>query len=187
MAIFQRGEDLWTTLAIELFDDVSMREAVKPIGHGWNYGRSVKAIASDDGISLEVAERFDTEGRRKYPRIVAWQEYVRSIAAAGGLLDNGFGRKMRADPRFAYTQAPALVGQGAARDILAEGMLRMPLEFWPYLRVIVHDEIVVSAPSEDAEEIGKEIVKAMSFEFKGVPITAGCSKPAANWALCYEK
>lgn len=187
MAIFQRGEDLWTTLAIELFDDVSMREAVKPIGHGWNYGRSVKAIASDDGISLEVAERFDTEGRRKYPRIIQWQEYVRSIAAAGGLLDNGFGRKMRADPRFAYTQAPALVGQGAARDILAEGMLRMPLEFWPYLRVIVHDEIVVSAPSEDAEEIGKEIVKAMSFEFKGVPITAGCSKPAANWALCYEK
>jgi hypothetical protein len=46
---------------------------------------------------------------------------------------------------------------------------------------------VACAPTADAEEIGREIVKAFTFDFRGVPITAGCSKPGRTWALAYDK
>lgn len=186
MAIFQEGRDLHGWLAEKIFGSLEFREKVKPVIHGWTYGRSVKAIIKD-GVDPDVAQKFDEEMRKDYAGIIRWQDKVRTVAAAGGLLDNGYGRKMRSDPRFAFTQAPALVGQGCARDLLAEGLLRMPLEFWPFLRVIVHDEIVASVPTEDAEEIGREMVKAMTFDFKGVPITSGCSKPGRNWADVYAK
>lgn len=187
MRIFQDGLDVHGEVAQEIFGDRTMRETVKAIVHGWNYGRGARAITEATGLPLDVTEHFDREMRRKYPKLVEWQNRVRDVAGAGTLLDNGFGRRLRADPAFAYTQAPALIGQAATRDILAEGMLRLPVELWPYLRTVVHDELVLSVPSEDAVEIGREVVKAMSFDFLGVPITSGCSKPGVSWAAVYTK
>jgi len=186
MAIFQRGEDLHATVAQAVFGDPKMREQAKAISHGWNYGEGPGRMVKN-GVPAELAYQFDREMRVNFPGLVGWQEDVRAQASAGQLLDNGWGRKMRPDPRFAYTQAPALVGQGCTRDILAEGLLRLPVEFWPYLRVVVHDEVVLSVPEKDAEEIGREVVKAFTMEFRGVPITAGCSKPGRTWAEVYEK
>jgi DNA polymerase-1 len=112
---------------------------------------------------------------------VEWQDEVRAEGEAGHLLDNGWGRKMRCDPARAYTQAPALMGQGGARDIMGEALLRLPGEFRPYLRTIVHDEVVMSVPAKDAEEIGREVQKAMTWEWKGVPILCDLSKPGRSW------
>jgi DNA polymerase-1 len=187
MAIFQDPNvDLHSTVAKAVFGDVKFREAAKAISHGWNYGEGINTMVKN-GVARDLAVQFDREMRMNFPGLVEWQDDVRGIAGAGKLLDNGWGRKMRADRQYAYTQAPALVGQGGTRDILAEGVLRLPLEFWPYLRVMIHDELVLSVPTKDAEEIGREVVKAFSFDFRGVPITAGCSKPGRTWAEVYEK
>lgn len=197
LSIFRQGLDLHAEVAVQIFGDRGMRETVKPISHGWNYGRSARAIAaaSDEKISLDTAIHFDREMREQFPALVRWQQDVRAVAEEGDLLDNGFGRKLRSDPRFAYTQAPALVGQGCTRDIMAEGLLRMPVDVWPYLRVIVHDEIVMSVPESDVEDIKTVVLDALQFDLADVtdgrlascPITAGCSKPGRTWAECYEK
>jgi putative DNA primase/helicase len=196
LEIFRAGRDLHTEVALAVFGDKKMRETAKFIGHGWNYGESVNRMVTGYGVDRALAIQFDQEMRRKYPKLVEWQEAVREEARADRLLPNGFGRLMRADPRFAYTQAPALVGQGCTRDILAEGLLRLPLDLWPYLRVIVHDEIVMSVPIEDFDEIARVVVESMSFdlgevtngELASVPITAEANKPGARtWAEAYEK
>lgn len=194
LEIFRSGRDPHAEIALAVFGDVKFREIAKPIGHGWNYGESVRMITSQ-GVPLELAQQFDDQMRSKYPRLVEWQREVRAVAGDGDLLDNGFGRKMRAHPQFAYTQAPALVGQGCTRDILAEGLLRLPLEIWPMLRVIVHDEIVLSVPEKDFEEIKNVVLAAFTFDLAdvtngvlaSVPITAGASKPGTTWAEVYEK
>lgn len=186
MRIFQDGLDLHAENAKVAFGDPKRREDAKPIGHGWNYGMSARAMEAQ-GVSFELAVQFDKQMRKAYPRLVEWQNEVRAKASAGELLDNGWGRLMRPDPKFAYTQAPALVGQGATRDILAEGLLRMPPEIWPMLRVLIHDEMVLSVPQDIAEDVSRTVIEAMSFEFRGVPITAGVSKPGLNWAQVYDK
>lgn len=194
ISIFTSGADLHAEVAKAVFGTPTMREQAKAISHGWNYGEGPNKMAQN-GVPIDLAVQFDQMMRRKYPKLVEWQRDVRAVAQNGDLLDNGFGRKMRADPRFAYTQAPALVGQGCTRDILAEGLLRLPVEFWPYLRVVVHDEIVLSVPEKDYDEIAREVVRCMSFDLgevtngrlASVPITAGFSKPGRTWAEVYEK
>lgn len=193
LKIFRDGLDLHGENALKVFGTRDMREQVKPISHGWNYGMGPKKLAAQ-GVPMEYALQFDRAMKREYPDLVRWQHRVRQQGASGELLDNGFGRPMRCAPEYAYTQAPALVGQGCTRDILSAGMLRIPVEYWPYMRVIVHDEVVFSVPERHAEEISRELQGAMSFDLEEVtdgrlscPITAGVSKPGKNWAQVYEK
>lgn len=182
-----KNDDPHSEIAKALFGDVKYREDAKAIGHGWNYRRGLKAISESHDIDPKLVQQFDTSMRERFPRMIEWQEEVTALAESGALLDNGFGRLMRPDPRRAYTQGPALMGQGAARDIMMAGMLRLPGEILPMLRAQVHDEIVLSVPEKDAEEIGRTIVEALSFDLDGVPILADVSRPGANWSLCYAK
>ncbi len=189
-----KPRDLHSEIALAVFGDVKYREIAKPLGHGWNYGESVRRMVAN-GADPILAQQFDDMMREQYPQLVEWQRNVRSVAEDGRLLDNGFGRLMRADPRYAYTQAPALVGQGCTRDMIGEGLIHLPLEFWPYLRVLVHDELVMSVPTKDFVEISREVTKAMSFDLGevtggvlgSVPVVAEAGKPGSTWAEPYAK
>ena len=74
---------------------------------------------------------------------------------------------MKTDPKRAFTQAPALMGQGTARDLMMEAVIRLPL--W------------------------QQVLEAMTFEWKppgdelAVLISADLSQPGRNWAECYAK
>jgi DNA polymerase family A len=191
MALFAPGQDAHAMISDRVFGrhDGEWREYAKRIGHGWNYGMSVRGIANN-GVQLELAEQFDAAMTEQFPGLVTWRSEVRERAEDGELLDNGFGRLMRCDRGRAWTQAPALEGQGCARDLVCTGLLRL-VEAVPesvrWMRGVVHDEVVLSVPAKDAEEIGREIVKAMTFEWRGVPITSGLSRPGTDWAMCYQK
>lgn len=182
-------EDPHLEIAKALFGDPRMREKAKAIGHGWNYGRGIKAISEKEEIEPELVRQFDASMRERFPRLVEWQTEVRALAESGALLDNGFGRPMRPDPQRAHTQGPALMGQGAARDIMMEGLLRLAdraPEVLPMLRAQVHDEIVLSVPEKDATDIARIVVEALTFEWKGVPILADASPVGITWGHVYS-
>lgn len=185
-----KHEDPHAEIAKMLFGDVKYRENAKAIGHGWNYGRGIKAISDGQEIDPALVRQFDRSMRERFGRLVEWQDEVRAIAEAGVLLDNGFGRPMRADPHRAYTQGPALMGQGAARDIMMTGLLnvadRHP-EVLPMLRAQVHDEIVLSVPVGIAEDVRRAVVDCLTFEWRGVPILADSSPLGKTWGHVYEK
>lgn len=191
MANFAPGADAHSMIADAVFGrhDGEWRDNAKRIGHGWNYGMSVKGIANS-GVEMELAQKFDDQMNAQYPGLCAWRSEVRELGKAGELLDNGFGRKMRCNPDRAWTQAPALMGQGGARDIMCEALLRLvdrAPEATGWLRCVVHDEVVLCIPEDRVEEITATVLDAFSFEFKDVPITAGASKAARDWASCYAK
>jgi DNA polymerase I-like protein with 3'-5' exonuclease and polymerase domains len=183
-------EDPHAEIARALFGSVDRRDDAKAIGHGWNYGRGLRAISEGQKIAPELVKQFDRSMRERFPRLVEWQNEVREQAASGELLDNGFGRLMRPDPQRAHTQGPALMGQGGARDIMMTGLLRLAErhpDILPCIRAQVHDEIVLSVPSGDAEDISRAVVSDMEFEWKGVPITADAGPVGQTWGHCYVK
>jgi DNA polymerase-1 len=182
----QQGKDLHTEIAIAVTGDPSMRNACKPIGHGYNYGLGKNKMISE-GFDADLVKLFFEMMPRRFPRVREWQEDTRHIGASGQLLDNGWGRKMRCDPQRAYTQAPALMGQGCAADIMKEALLRMPSDLRPYYRMFMHDEGVWSVPAKDADEIGRAIQEAMTFEWRGVPMLCELSKPGENWGQVSAK
>lgn len=191
MANFAPGADAHSMIADAVFGrhDGEWRDNSKRIGHGWNYGMSVRGIANS-GVEMELAQKFDDQMNAQYPGLCAWRSEVRERGAAGELLDNGFGRLMRCNPDRAWTQAPALMGQGGARDIMCEALLRlvdMIPEATEWLRCVVHDEVVLCVPEHMAQGVTEAVLEAFTFTFKGVPITAGASKAARAWSDCYAK
>ena len=75
-----KHEDPHAELAIALFGDVKFRETAKAIGHGWNYGESLKRISDENDIEPRIVHRFDASMRERFPRLVEWREEVRAQA-----------------------------------------------------------------------------------------------------------
>jgi len=188
MALFcDPSIDSHTEIARSVFGDVKRRDEAKVIGHSWNYGAGPRSIAARAGLPESTVYEFDRAMRAQFPRLVTWRDEVRERAATGALMDNGFGRLMRPEPDRAWTQGPALMGQGLARDLLMEGLLRLPLDAVARLRAVVHDEVVFSVPRDAVEEFKAVVLEAMQFEFMGVPVTAGFEGQGDNWGAIYEK
>lgn len=173
------------------------RKQGKTFDLGWLYGRGAKAMGEMPGADPEAAQAVVTYMATAFPLVRPWQDRVREQGAAGVLLDNGFGRRLRVDPQRAYTQAPAMMGQSTTRDVIAEGLIdlaRIAPEMLPMLRVIVHDEVVASVPRKNAGECARILQSALSRQWAPagasipVNITAGQGKPfefAERWNDLY--
>lgn len=180
MKLFEPGRDAHQEIADMLG---IKRQDAKARGHGWNYGLGANRMIRE-GADPKVVYAFVNGMESRFRRLCTYREEVRAVGASGDYLDNGFGRPMRCDPRFAYTMAPALIGQGTARDITCEVLLRLLRahpEYRQYLRLYVHDEFVFSVPVEQAEKIKADVIEAFTWEWRGVPILCDATGPAANW------
>lgn len=188
MRLFEPGQDAHAMIADAVFGrhDGPWRDRSKRCGHGWNYGMGVNGLIRS-GVDPQIAAQFNQMMLTSYPVLCSVREEWRSVAASGRFMDNGFGRKMRPDPARSHTQGPALMGQGGARDIMCEGLLRLDPAIHPMLRAVVHDEIVMSVPINQVNEVREHVTQALTWEWRGVPITTGASAPGANWAACYAK
>jgi DNA polymerase-1 len=189
MALFEPGRDVHKEIALAIFGEKAMdtpekaqaaRDEAKARGHGYNYGLSANAMIRD-GADPELVNAFFAGMAERFPVMIAWRDKLREYAEAGNLIDNGFGRIMRCDPERTFTQAPALIGQGTARDLICDALLRLPEHFWPYMRVMVHDELVCSVPEDRAEELGAELQRAFTTTWRNVPILSKLSGPGKNW------
>jgi len=164
-------------------------------------------------LASDVAERVVTTMNQRFPRLQQWKDEIREEAKSGRFLDNGFGRMMRPDPQRAYTQGPALMGQGTARDLMMECLLRVDdcdaqygTEIIRMLRAQIHDEAIWELPAAQADTYADIIEQCFNFEWSpetGVqPVgtggscirlmaevdrdkTTGKRKFGRSWAECY--
>lgn len=194
LAACEPGKDLHAEIAARIWGDPTQRERAKPLTHGWSYGASINRISKEARVSWDVAQQFDQSMREQFPFVVEWQTRVRAIAESGDLLDNGFGRKMRPEPGRSWNQAPALVGQGCARDLMMEGLLRLSRETWPMFRGVIHDEVLLSVPADIVDDVERTVVDALSFEWApagaSIPVQV-VAEPAkrrgTSWGDVYRK
>lgn len=189
MEIFQPGRDAHMEMAEVYFGERTeeKRQRTKRINHKFNYGGGVESTAAMEQIDLRIVQQADDARQAAYPRLMEYFEEVRAAAERGELLDNGFGRLMRPDPERSHTQGPALMGQGAARDICTTSLLRL-VELDPrstqFMRGFVHDELIMSVPVEEAVYWTIAMQIAFTWEWRGVPILCEVSQPAHRWSEC---
>lgn len=191
--LFEPGRDSHTEVAVAIWGDPARREDGKPMHHGFNYGLGVRKMAATAKVSEDLAREFHEGMRSRFPGLIAWQEWIRDYGLTHGYVDNGFGRLMKVDPERAYTQAPALVGQGCARDLMMEGILALPDEIVCMIKAQIHDEIVLSIPIRHAREVARIVKQALSFEWappgasRPVRVEADHGPFAFTWEGCYAK
>ena len=191
--LFLPGRDFHLEVATQVLGDAGKRDTAKKLNNSVNYGVGVTKLSETTGLAPAVCQDYLDGMAARYPRWAQWRRDTAEQVKAGVLLDNGFGRKLRVDPQRASTAGPAAVGQSCARDLMMEGLLRMDaVGLTPMLRCVVHDEVVLSVPAQDYDEVGRLVLDCLSFEWaptacsRPVAVTAELGpRPGKTWAEAY--
>lgn len=162
------------------------RKLAKGIGFGKVYGGGATTIQRQTGAPMDEVRSALKKYDQVYPEIkrasTVWQAQAR---------DNDYvfvsatGRRLPLDSDRLYAVVNYAC-QSLARDCLGQSLITMHQQgLLPYLRLMVHDEVLVSAPEDYAEELAHEVKKAMTFDLFGVPIEADAEIGGRSWGSLY--
>lgn len=166
------------------------RTRAKGPGHAWSYRVGPGKLMRVMGTTFPEAKKFLDNLNKAFPKVVAWQDACVAFAEEHGYVVNGWGRKMPVDPKRAYTQSPALMGQSTTNEILTDGKIKLARlfpEIFRMLKVTIHDEIIMSIPKDRVAEVCEIVVRCFTQTWKprtgGLPIefTLSYGKPGRNW------
>jgi len=192
------GSDPFTEIGRQVYQDPTMqksdkrRNLIKGVVYGRLYGAGVAKQALTAGVPehqmREVSDSFD----QNYPGMAKFQKEIDNIGQrrlreeGQGYVYTWTGRRIPCDEERTYTLVNYLI-QGGAAEVFKSNLIKLDqADLTDYLIVPVHDEIVLQAPREDAEEI-KQLVRQCMTTTEGwaVPLTADADGPLENWGAKY--
>lgn len=137
------------------------RVRVKAFFYGIGYGREVYSIAQEYKLPLDEARRDYQAFLETIPQVVEWQQSIRDTILAGKDLVSPFGRRRRFALITPQTQQDVLkeglsyLPQSTASDICLNAAiaLRPKLRGIGFIRLTIHDALVVEAPESQVEYV----------------------------------
>ncbi len=177
---FQKDADIHTETAARVFGAAPgavtplMRRQAKAVNFGVVYGISAYGLARNLNISNSEAAAFIEQYFEKYPGVKAWQDETLKQAKEAGYVTTLLGRRRylpelkaadantrRAGERVAIN-TPV---QGSAADIIKIAMVRLDKalqDTGARMLLQVHDELLVEAPAQQAEDIAALLKQTMA-------------------------
>jgi DNA polymerase-1 len=179
---FRTGADLHQITA-----DASgvSRKVGKTVNFAYVYGSGPKNIANQCGIDVDTAKKVIAGFEQAYPRVKQLSQSLQQQARRDGFVMTPSGRRLPVDPERAYSALNYLI-QSSSRDITAGGLLRLHDQgFTPYLRLPIHDEVLLSVPTDKAEWGARRVGEIMATNFKGVHIGTDAEVGGRSWGSLY--
>lgn len=178
---FSNEIDVHQATASDIFsvslDKVSsdMRRKAKAINFGLMYGMSAYGLSQQLQITRAEASEFIDTYFMRYPKVLAYMQQMRELAAKQGYVETLLGRKVylpgatskqkmqQAAAERAAINAPL---QGTSAEIIKKAMITIKEDIgFSKLRakmvMQVHDELVFEVHNNDCDAAIKHIVKAM--------------------------
>ncbi|MDX8413128.1 MAG: DNA polymerase I [Mariprofundales bacterium] len=173
IAAFAADEDIHAATAAAIHqvaqDDVTrdMRRGAKAINFGIIYGISGFGLAKQLGISRREAQGFIDAWFKQYPGVKSFMEQTKNDAKANRFVETLMGHRInlpeindRNSMRRQYAERLAINAplQGSAADLIKLAMINLHQQLaqqFPqaHLLLQVHDELVIEAPSDQAEAV----------------------------------
>jgi DNA polymerase I len=197
---FEQDADIHQETAARVFDVMpqlvtpEMRRQAKAVNFGVVYGISAFGLARNLGITNAQAARFIEQYFAKYPRIRGWIAETLAKASTDGYVTTLLNRRRYVPDlnssnvgvkKAAERVAMNTPVQGSAADIIKLAMVRLDEALRNTdVRMIlqVHDELVVEAPADKAEETARTMKSIMEDAFPlSVPLKVDVGV-GANWA-----
>jgi DNA polymerase I-like protein with 3'-5' exonuclease and polymerase domains len=198
---FLTGEDIHSGAAALILDkkveDVTDEE--RQMGKGVNfltaYGGGAQKLAATTGVTVDRARYVIDRYYQQFKGITTWKQSVLRTAVKQGYVSTLSGRRRRlmdiksSDSELrarAERQAINSVVQGSAADICKEAMIDVYKAFIgtnANMLVQVHDELVVSVPTEEINTLMPVLVNAMGHGrvISGIPLKVSCHS-AGSWS-----
>lgn len=178
---FNEGKDIHSATASKVFgvpiEDVTpeMRRQAKAVNFGIIYGISEFGLARDLGIYRSQAREFMQGYFATYPAVKEYMNFAIEQAKQTGYAVTLFGRRREVPELHASNAVQRGFGervalnmplQGTASDIIKIAMLKVyeALKQGGYKSALimqVHDELIVDAVPEEAEEVGRILKECM--------------------------
>lgn len=146
-----------------------MRIRVKAFVYGLGYGREVASIAKEFKIPLHEATALRDGFFDLIPGIVRWQKEIKHTIHRTGKLVTPFGRQRRfhlitdQNKKDVENEALSFLPQSTASDICLRAFTRVRpmLRGLAYVRLTIHDALVVECPRARQEEVSHILMEAM--------------------------
>lgn len=169
---FNSGRDFHDETARKMFhltidDEVTGRQRfhAKGINFGIGYGRMAGSIAEFLGVTEDEALEYILAWEKAFPSVIAYRAHLWKQARINGYIRTLTGRKRRLLPEIrannkyirarAQRQAFNTKIQGSAADIIKIAMIALAPKLTAinsFICIQIHDELVIEAPAEVAEE-----------------------------------
>lgn len=188
---FAEGRDIHTETAASVFGlpeewiDADTRRKAKAVNFGIVYGIGAFSLAKDIGSSVAEAKKYIEDYLGHFLGVKQYMENVVKSAEATGYAVTFFGRRRFIPEILATNKTVKALGkriamntpiQGTAADVIKIAMIRVYNRLkkeLPEARLIlqVHDELIVEAPENLAEQAAKILREEMENAVKlGVPL-----------------
>ena len=178
---FLNGSDIHTMTASTVFgvstDMVTpeLRKRAKAVNFGIVYGIGEHSLSEDLGISRKEAKQYIDSYLAGFPRVSAYLDGIKEKARENGYVVTEFGRKRHIPELTASNKNVQHFGervamnspiQGTAADIIKIAMVMVDEELKrsgtdARLILQVHDELLVEARREQAEQVLNVLVECM--------------------------
>lgn len=182
MEAFATGADLHQITA-----DASgvARSVGKTVNFAYVYGSGPKNIAETCGITVDKAREVIAGFESAYPAVKKLSEKLQREAKRKGYIVTPSGRRIPVDKDRPYAALNYLI-QSTSRDITAAALIRLDAAgLTPYLRLPIHDEVLASVPTAQAQEWGEKIAELMKTIYNGVLIDTDCEVAGKSWGAAY--
>ncbi len=181
---FARGEDIHATTAAAVYgvplSEVTpeLRRVAKTANFAVTYGVTGYGLAQSTGMSQEEAEKFIRNYFARFPKVKAYLDRTKKMAAERGWVETLLGRRRyfpelkSTAPIHAQARAAAermainMPIQGTAADIIKIAMVQLQKALderglRAKLMLQVHDELVLEAPDEELDETSTLVKRIM--------------------------
>lgn len=178
-------EDFFLSLASQVFGEQiteksdHRRQIIKGVTYGRIYGGQAETLASIANVPLEQMELVLSAFDNAFPEIGR----LMSSLGRGGSVETPTGRRLAVDEGKEYTATNYLI-QGHAAEILKQNVVNLDaaLPDEVDLLLLVHDEIVMEAPTEMVPDLLPFIKETLDdFDNYSVPITWGGAASELSW------
>lgn len=176
---FRKGEDIHTRTAAEVFGvpplmvTAEHRRNAKAVNFGIVYGQTPFGLSQSLGIERKEAEQYIRAYFERYAGVRRWLDQTMAEVRRTGVSINLFGRRRpipdmnSRNPNargFAERTAVNTPLQGTAADLIKLAMIRIDEALrgmQAKMLLQVHDELVLEAPPEEADEVAALVKSAM--------------------------
>lgn len=188
------GEDFFTQIGREVYSEPGMmksdtrRQLLKNMMYGRLYGAGNEKMALTAGVQPAQMKAVNDSFDARFPGMKSLMKMIEGIgtkrfeAEGEAYVKTATGRRLPSDEGKVYTLVNYLI-QGTSAEILKMNILKCDAAgLTPYLIVPVHDELVLSVPRKEQDEIGRTLQECMTTrEGWTVPLLAGAPSVGNRW------
>lgn len=149
------------------------------------YGGGAGTLAKNAGIDFPTAKRVLAGFAKTYPGVAKLSSKLSTEAGNTGHIITPTGRRLPVDPQRTYSALNYLI-QSSSRDVTCRAIIRLhEAGITPYVRLPIHDEVVLSIPEQHAESGAAEVGRIMAEQMGPVLIGTDPEIGKRSWGSLY--